>query len=56
VKLVEIIKSLIWVPEDEKIRPIEHVADGKCSFGSPTPEAVTRFVLSFEESMERLAA
>jgi hypothetical protein len=54
--LVETIKSLIWVPDEEKIRPIEHVADGKWSFGSPTPEEVTRFVLSFEESMERLAA
>ena len=55
-KLIEVIKSLNRVPEDQEIRPIEQVLNRKWKFGSPTPEEITLLVLSFEESMERLAA
>jgi hypothetical protein len=56
IKLIEMIRSLNWVPEDEKTRPIEVVSAAQSHPRSYTPEEVTRMVLSFEESMERLAA
>ena len=55
VKLIEIIRSLIRAPEGEEIRPVEVLSTGR-RLRLFTPEDVSRLVMDFEESMERLAA
>jgi hypothetical protein len=54
--LIGTVRSLIRVPEGDEIRPIDVPTTGRGQLRLFTPEAVTRMVLSFEESMERLAA
>lgn len=55
VELVEVIRSLIRVPEGEEIRPAEVVSTGR-RLRLFTPDDVTRFVVDYDESMTRIAA
>ena len=54
--LNEVIRSLTRVAEGEEIRPIEQIEDGRRALSFPTPEQLTLLVLSYEDSIERLAA
>lgn len=54
--LAETIRSLSRLPDGEEIRPMEAVPAGRDHPRLYTPEEVTRLVMSFEESMEQLAA
>ena len=55
VEPVEVIRSLIRVPEGEEIRPAEVVSTGR-RLRLFTPDDVTRFVVDYDESMTRIAA
>ena len=54
--LNEVIRSLTRVAEGEEIRPIEQIEDGRRALSFPTPEQLTLLVLSYEDSIGRLAA
>ncbi len=54
--LAETIRSLSRLPDGEEIRPMEAVSARQAHPRLYTPEEITRLVLSFEESIEQLAA